>query len=239
MNTKIKQIISLIDLTSLNHDDTEHTIIALCQQAQTPLGPVAAVCVYPKFVALAKAQLAKTNIKIATVVNFPDGKSSIEQVLKEITDCLANQADEIDVVIPYHELKNNNAKAIHDFVSGCKQACGDTCLKVILETGELVAHEISEASRNAISGGANFLKTSTGKVAVNATTEASEIMLLAIKDSGKDVGLKISGGVRTLEQAEKYIDQATRYMSDEFISAKTFRFGASSLLDNLLAANKT
>lgn len=235
---KFQQVISLIDLTSLNLDDTDVKIITLCEQAQTPMGNVAAVCVYPKFVKLAKQQLINSDILVATVVNFPYGEDLIDQVVNDISAALADGADEIDVVIPYHEVKNDNAEKIQDFIAQCKQACGTVTLKVILETGELTADEIAQASRYAIAGGADMLKTSTGKVAVHATLEAAEIMLTEIKNSGKNIGLKISGGVRTVAQAEPYITLATKFMGEPFIDPKTFRFGASNLLNDVLASNK-
>ena len=231
---KAEKIIALLDLTSLNHDDTDEKIIQLCHDAQTEIANVTAVCVYPKFVALAKKKLANTEIKIATVVNFPDGDQKISDVLKDIEKNITQGANEIDVVIPYRSLNNKNNELIREFVAQCKQVCGDVCLKTILETGELSASQISQASRNAISGGADFLKTSTGKVAINATLEATEIMLQAIKHSGKPVGLKVSGGVRTYEQAQEYIKQAISIMGASFITPNTFRIGASSLLNNLL-----
>ena len=236
MSFTIKKIISLIDLTSLNADDTDEKITALCKQAQTPLGNVAAVCVYPKFIPLAKALLAHTKIKLATVVNFPEGSDPIEQVLLDIDAAIDAGATEIDVVIPYQSLKINKKTPIAAFVAECKARCGKHTLKTILETGELAPHEITLASNSAIKGGADFLKTSTGKVPVNATLEATEIMLHSISESASNVGLKISGGIRTLPQAEQYLEQAVDFMGKSFIHAKTFRIGASSLLEQLLSA---
>ncbi|MBX9704662.1 MAG: deoxyribose-phosphate aldolase [Gammaproteobacteria bacterium] len=230
----LADVIGLIDLTSLNPDDNDTVIKDLCAQAQTKLGNVAAVCVYLPFVKTAHHALSHTAIHLATVVNFPDGDQPMATILKDIAQGLKAGADEIDVVIPYQQLKKGELDLVRDFVAECKTACGAFPLKVILETGELTPQQILQASRNAISGGADFLKTSTGKVAVNATLNATEIMLRAIKDSGKPVGLKVSGGVRTLEQAEQYIKQAVSIMGKDFINAKTFRFGASSLLNNLL-----
>lgn len=232
---ELSDIIALIDLTSLNHDDTDEKIIALCAAAQTKIGNVAAVCVYPQFVALAKKQLAATDINIATVVNFPEGNQSIDKVLTDIKQAIELGANEIDVVIPYSELRSTNTDVIDEFVAACKAACGNNCLKTILETGELTQEQITRASQQAISGGADILKTSTGKVTINATLDATETMLNAIKTSGKKVGLKVSGGVRTLEQANEYIHQAVNIMGNDFITSATFRIGASSLLDNLLS----
>jgi deoxyribose-phosphate aldolase len=234
MKNLAQQLVSMIDLTSLNHDDSDEKIISLCQQAQTKIGNVAAVCVYPQFVALAKQQLSNTTIAIATVVNFPDGDDDIKTVVADINNAIANGATEIDAVIPYQQLKTKHDQLIDEFVAQCKQACGDITLKAILETGELSNKEILQASRRAISGGADFLKTSTGKVAVNATLAATEIMLHAIKNSGKDIGLKASGGVRTVEQAKAYLEQARDIIGEKFIQPNTFRIGASGLLDAIL-----
>ena len=228
--------ISLMDLTSLNDNDTDDVIVKLCQAARTPAGNVAAVCVYPAFVSVARKELAGSGIKIATVTNFPHGNDDIEVSVQDTVRAVADGADEVDIVFPYRSLMAGNAAIGAEMVKAHKQACGyKAALKVIIESGVLARAElIRQASEISIAAGADFIKTSTGKVSVNATPEAARIMLTAIKDSGRDVGFKAAGGVRTVEEAKVYLDSAKAIMGDDWLSADHFRFGASSLLNNLL-----
>lgn len=228
--------LSLMDLTSLNDDDTDEKIRQLCQNATTPFGQTAAVCVYAPFVKTAKAALADNGVKIATVANFPQGGEDIAAVEAEIRAQVADNADEIDVVFPYCALIAGNETLAGELVAAAKTACQGKLLKVIIETGELKTPAlIKRASEIAIENGADFIKTSTGKVAVNATPQAAEIMLNVIKDSGKNVGFKAAGGVRSVEDAKIYLQLAEKIMGDNWVSAATFRFGASGLLGSLLA----
>lgn len=232
----IKLLISCLDLTSLNDEDTEETILKLCSDAKTPAGEVAAVCVFPKFVSLAKAALLNTSIKIATVANFPQGSADITQTIAQIHSSIEAGADEIDVVMPYYLIGYNDFEKARQYLHTCKTACGSTIpMKVIIESGELKSTEnIRFASQIAIDAGANFIKTSTGKVRINATPEAAQTMLEVIRDSGKPVGFKASGGIRTTETAEQYLRFAKEIMGDDWVSPNTFRIGASSLLFDLL-----
>lgn len=234
-----KTALGLMDLTSLNDDDTDARIEALCKQANTPVGSPAAVCVYPAFIATARKTLAAEGLKdvlIATVTNFPDGSDDIERAVSETRAAVAAGAHEVDVVLPYRSLMAGNSEVAHDLVAACKAACGaSSLLKVIIESGELKEpHLIRQASDIAIAAGADFIKTSTGKVAVNATLEAADIMLQAIRDSGRQVGFKAAGGIKTTEDAQAYLALAARIMGPGWVSPATFRFGASSLLNNLL-----
>ncbi|EAR09614.1 deoxyribose-phosphate aldolase [Reinekea blandensis] len=234
-----RQALHLMDLTSLNDSDTDTVIESLCAQAKTPEGHPAAVCVYPAFIGTAKTALAQQgldNVKVATVTNFPHGSDNIDIAEAETRQAVADGADEVDVVFPYRALIDGNTDIGQALVARCKQACGDRAqLKVIIESGELKTPElIRQASDLAIAGGADFIKTSTGKVPVNATPEAARIMLEAIRDSGKDVGFKAAGGVRNAEDAAIYLDMAREIMGDTWVSADHFRFGASSLLASLL-----
>lgn len=237
-----KKIISLIDLTSLNDSDTEETITALCQKANTALGSVAAVCVYPQFVKLAKSKLQNTPVKIATVANFPHGKDSLENVLSSIQQSIQDGADEIDVVFPYEKFLQGEVEFVVDFIRACKKICGkEILLKVILETGALKDSQIiSAASVNALKAGADFIKTSTGKTAAGATPEAATVMLVAIKEMTEELhrsfGFKASGGVRTIEQAKQYLTLADKIMGPDWVTPKTFRLGASQLLDVVLVS---
>lgn len=230
------RILPLIDLTSLNDDDNVEVIKDLCQKAITPYGKVAAVCVYPSFVKLAKDCLHKTHLKIATVCNFPTGEQKIKTVLQETQRAIANGADEIDLVIPYKDYLTGNSKTTINLVSECKKICGtDILLKVILETGALIKPKIIiAASTDVIAAGADFLKTSTGKIPVNATPEAAQLMLTVIHHSIRQVGFKAAGGIRTVEQAAEYLKIADQIMGKDWVFPQTFRFGASSLLDDVL-----
>lgn len=239
LHNQAKTALSLMDLTSLNDNDTDAVIQQLCQQANSPAGTPAAVCVYPQFVKTAREALAEQGIpqvKIATVTNFPDGSDDLSRAVSETKDAVAQGADEVDVVFPYKALMAGNTAIGHDIVAQCKAACGDRAkLKVIIESGELNDEAlIKQASEICIAAGADFIKTSTGKVPVNATPDAARIMLTAIKNSGKDVGFKAAGGVRTAQEAADYLKIAADIFGDEWVNSDHFRFGASSLLGNLL-----
>lgn len=224
------QVLSLLDLTSLNDTDTAETIDTLCQNAKSH--HVAAVCVYPRFVKQAATALQNTHIKIATVVNFPKGTDSLENVLLDIKQAIQDGADEIDVVFPYQQFLAGNVDSATHFIRECKLACGKNILKVILETGALKEKNlIAEASRCALAAGADFLKTSTGKIEVGATLEAAEIMLQEIKQSKKQVGFKASGGIRTAEQAKQYVELANQILGEGWVTPQTFRIGTSRLLN--------
>jgi deoxyribose-phosphate aldolase len=232
--------LGLMDLTSLNEDDTDAIIEALCLQAKTPAGTPAAVCVYPAFIATARKALASLNlhqVRVATVTNFPDGSDDIDRAVNETREAVAAGAHEVDVVLPYRALLAGNIQVCHNLVTACKAACGQgVLLKVIIESGELGdATHIRQASEIAIAAGADFIKTSTGKVTVNATLEAAEVMMQVIRDSGRSVGFKAAGGIKTTEDAQAYLQLAERIMGPDWASPATFRFGASSLLNNLLA----
>ena len=234
-----KEAIGLMDLTTLNDNDTDAKVITLCTQAHSPAGDTAAVCIYPRFIPVARKTLQAQNtaqIKIATVTNFPHGNDDIAIALSETKAAIAYGADEVDVVFPYKALIEGNETVGYDLVKACKKACGDTTLKVIIESGELHTPErIRKASEIAIDAGADFIKTSTGKVAVNATLEAAEVMLNVIKEKNQKVGFKAAGGVKDAQTAKAYLDLAREILGDDWVSPAHFRFGASSLLNNLLA----
>ena len=232
-----------MDLTSLNDDDTEQKVIQLCQNAHTPEGNTAAVCIYPRFIAVAKQTLKEQNtpdIKVATVTNFPHGNPDIEAAVQETRAAVEAGVDEVDVVFPWRELMAGREVAGVEMIKQCREICyPDVKLKVIIESGELHKPElIRRASEIAIEEGADFIKTSTGKVEVNATLEAAEIMLGAIKNSQQDVGLKVAGGIKDAHSALQYMALAEKIMGNHWLNAQHFRLGASSLLDSLLAAIK-
>ncbi|UTV27238.1 deoxyribose-phosphate aldolase [Photobacterium atrarenae] len=232
--------LQLMDLTTLNDDDTDAKVIELCKNAKTPVGNTAAICIYPRFIPVAKKQLREQGtpeVRIATVTNFPHGNDDIAIAVAETKAAVAYGADEVDVVFPYRALMAGNEEVGFELVKQCKAACGDILLKVIIETGELKTPElIKKASEISIKAGADFIKTSTGKVPVNATPEAAEIMLTVIKDMGveKTVGFKPAGGVRTAEDAKQFLDMADRILGADWADNMHYRFGASSLLANLL-----
>ena len=237
MKISKSKILSLIDLTSLNDDENEDTIKKLCADAVTIHGNVAAVCIYPKFIKTAKTLLKETPVKIATVCNFPSGNQNIDTVLKSIELSINDGANEIDVVIPYKDYLSGKPKTTIDLIKKSKNICGkNILLKVILETGILDKPSvIKSASLDAINAGADFLKTSSGKVNINATLKAAEIMLSAINESKAKVGFKASGGIRTLNQSLEYLETAEQIMGTKWISPKTFRFGTSRLLHDIIS----
>ena len=231
----------LLDLTNLDDDCTSRDIATLCARATTPVGAVAAVCVWPRFVAQAKSALAGSGVRVATVVNFPEGGDDTFAVLAETRTAVADGADEIDLVMAHRAFVAGRRGFAEEQIRRVKAVCGPATLKVILETGEigdpLLIHTASDV---AISAGADFIKTSTGKVAVNATLQAAEIMMTVIEEvrrgHGRAVGFKPAGGIRTVGDAAAYLELADRILGHNWVSAKTFRFGASGLLDALLAA---
>ncbi|WP_047460728.1 deoxyribose-phosphate aldolase [Rhizobium rhizogenes] len=229
--------LSLLDLTNLKDDCTPAQIETLCDRAQSPFGNTAAVCIWPRFVAQARGILGTDHaVKIATVVNFPAGDMEVADVAAEAREAIADGADEIDLVIPYRALLDGNELAVTDMVTAVKAECtGPVILKTILETGELKdVALIQRASELAIAAGSDFIKTSTGKVAVNATLEAADIMLRAIRDSGRKVGFKPAGGIGSVADAALYLSLAETIMAPDWAMPSTFRFGASSLLDDIL-----
>lgn len=237
MSFQPTDIIPLIDLTTLKESDTVGTVEALCKQAITPFGQVAAVCIYPQFIPIAKKSLEHTSVRIATVANFPKGTQSIPDSIKEIILSITEGADEIDVVFPYRAwLEKEDDVFVRMFLKECRRVCKNQCLKVILETGELKTKDnILTAAKMAIDAGADFIKTSTGKSAVGATLPAAETMLEAIKETGSSVGIKISGGVSTVKEALPYLSLIKEKMGKPWITSEHVRFGASRLLTDILA----
>ena len=226
-----------LDLTNLDDDCDVAAVVDLCKRAQTPFGSVAAVCVWPRFVAQAREALAHTGVKVATVVGFPSGDEPIADVIAQTKAALADGANEIDMVVPWRALRDGRPEAVTEAVRAVNAVCVGATLKAILETGELADPVlIALAARHALDGGADFLKTSTGKVKVNATPAAARILLETIDQTGSDAGLKVAGGVRTLADAGTYFELADRILGSSRAGPKHFRIGASGLLDALLAA---
>ena len=232
-----RRAIGLIDLTDLSDSHGAEGIDELCRRAREHA--VAAVCVWPEFVATCARQLDGSGVRVATVVNFPSGDEAEASVVAATLAALDAGADDIDLVLPYRAyLAGDNASAAAMVASVSALVHSPTVLKVILETGALGDADVPGAARLAIEHGADFVKTSTGKIPVGATLEAARLMLAAIADAsagGRVVGLKPSGGIRTFDEAMAYIALADSVMGDGWATTSTFRFGATGLLDALLA----
>jgi deoxyribose-phosphate aldolase len=233
-----RRALRCLDLTELSDSCSEPLIDGLAKKALTRHGPVAAVCVWPQFVGRARGALEGSPVRVATVVNFPDGTKDLEHVIEDTEEAVGDGADEIDCVMPYRAFLAGDTTAASDLIAAVREVVdGGRVLKVILETGAFPSPErIDEAARLAIAAGADFLKTSTGKARLSATPQAAETLLHAIRASGKPVGLKVSGGVRTLAAARLYLDLAERIMGAGWATPKTFRIGASALYDALIGA---
>ncbi len=228
-------LLSLLDLTSLGENDTPATIETLCQSAVAAPCLPAAVCVYPEHVTTARRCLGDAAVKVATVVNFPDGGSDPVRAERETRRALAAGADEIDLVLPYRALLDGNAACARTVVRACRAVCTDgVVLKLILETGVLATRElIREACAIGLGEGVDFLKTSTGKVPVNATPEAAALILDAIAAAGGRCGFKAAGGIRALDDAVVYLKLAEARLGTGWCDATHFRIGASALFGTL------
>ena len=239
-----KQLFSCIDNTTLNATDNESSVEAFCRRTLEMAVEgrhVAAVCVYPRWVACTKRTLAGSDIRVASVAGaFPHGQLPLELKVAEVRQAIADGADEVDIVINRGLLLAGDDEGVAYEVQAMKQACGDHHLKVILETGELSSPTlIAKAAQLAIDGGADFIKTSTGKIGVGATLEAAEVMLNVVKENvnfnKKTVGFKAAGGIRKPEEAMAYAQLAKKIMGDDYVNNQTFRIGASSLTEGLFS----
>jgi deoxyribose-phosphate aldolase len=238
--------ISMVDLTTLEGADTDGRVRSLCRKAMRPdardlsVPSVAAVCVYPDLVAHARAVLGDAPVAVASVATaFPSGRASLKVKLLDVAEAVGAGADEIDMVIDRGAFLSGRLGQVFDEVVAVKEACGDAHLKVILETGELVTYDnVRRASWLAMLGGADFIKTSTGKVTINATQPVALVMLEAVRDfaetSGRVVGVKVAGGIRTTKDAMKYLVLVNETVGSSWLDPARFRFGASSLLNDLL-----
>lgn len=231
--------LSLIDLTTLEGKDDNKRIVELCKKAID--SGTAAVCVYPTLVKTARQALNETRQKVASVAGaFPSGQLPLKLRLEEAKFALEEGADEIDMVISRGKFLDGEYNFVYDEIAAFKNICGQKTLKVILETGELDSPDnIRIASDIALHAGADFIKTSTGKISVNATLSSVCVMLEAIKDfyttSGKKCGIKPSGGISDGNTAVKYLRMTENILGKEWLIPDLFRFGASRLVDNLLA----
>ena len=232
-----RRALALLDLTDLAEDATEEGARELCRRAVSGPVPVAAVCLWPRFVATAREALGGSPVRIATVVNFPAGDSSVAPVIRETEGVMEAGADEIDLVLPWRALLAGETAAASAMVREVKARCGGQLLKVILETGEYPdLDKVREASELAIAAGADFIKTSTGKTAHAASIPAVQTMLDVIAQAGRPVGIKPSGGIRTLADAKGYLDLTDAIKGPDWATPATFRFGASGLYGALVEA---
>lgn len=248
----IDRAISMVDLTTLEATDTPARVRELSRTAMRPdpmdeaCPRVAAVCVYPDLVPAACDELAESQVSVASVAGaFPSGRATLEVKNADVRSAIAGGADEIDVVIDRGAFLAGDEQPVFDQLTAMKDACRqnsgpDPLFKVILETGELASHaHIWRASWLAMLAGADFIKTSTGKISPGATFSAATVMLQAARDyqkqSGRRIGVKVSGGVRRSHEAISYLALAHTVIGPAALDARGFRFGASSLLQDLLA----
>jgi len=242
----IRLAVRMIDLTTLEGKDSEGKVRQLCRKAIRPLpedptvGPCAAVCVYPNWVATAREELAGTSVAVASVATgFPAGLVPLELKLAETRRAVEAGANEIDMVIDRGAFLSGHVDRVFDEIVEVKQACGPAHLKVILETGELLTYDnVRRASYLAMHAGADFIKTSTGKVAPAATPGVVLVMLEAIRDyylsTGRQVGMKPAGGIRTSKQALHLLVLVKETLGDAWLTPEWFRIGASTLTNDLL-----
>ena len=235
--------IRMVDLTTLEGADTAGKVSALCAKARRPGGeapPVAAVCVYPDMIPVVVDRLRGSGVKAASVATaFPSGRASLAVKLADTRDAVASGADEIDMVIDRGAFLTGRYQAVFDEIVAVKAACGTAHLKVILETGELATYDnVRRASWLAMLAGADFVKTSTGKVSPASTLPVALVMLESVRDfadvSGVRVGVKVAGGIRTAKDAIKYLVVVKETCGEEWLTPDLFRIGASSLLNDLL-----
>jgi len=242
----LEMAVRMVDLTTLEGADTPGKVLSLCAKARRPdpadatVPSVAAVCIYPDLVPIAKRALAGSSVKVAAVATaFPSGRASLAVKLADVRDAVMGGADEVDMVIDRGAFLSGRYGLVLEEVQAVKQACGQAHLKVILETGELVTYDnVRRASYLAMVGGADFIKTSTGKVSPSATLPVALVMLEAVRDfadlTGTRVGVKVAGGIRSAKDAIRYLVVVNETVGESWLHPSMFRFGASGLLNDLL-----
>ena len=237
--------ITMVDLTTLEGADTPGKVRAMCAKARhpdvtDPAPPVAAVCVYPDLVPVAKQALAGSSVRVAAVATaFPSGRASLAVKLADVQDAVSAGADEVDMVIDRGAFLAGRYGLVYAEIKAVRDACGPAHLKVILETGELATLDnVARASWLAMMAGADFIKTSTGKVTPAATPAVALVMLAAVRDfeqtAGRRVGVKVAGGIRTAKDAIRYLVLVNEVAGPAWLSPGLFRIGASTLLNDLL-----
>ncbi len=242
----LKLVLNMIDLTTLEGKDTDGKVKQLCYKAMHPhddlpgLPTVAAVCVYPTMVKVAKKALEGSGIRVASVATaFPSGQATRDVKIRDVKYAVANGADEVDMVISRGKFHAGEYNFVFDEIAAIKEVCGDARLKVILETGELGTYDkVRRASDIAMQAGADFIKTSTGKIQPAATMPVTLVMLEAIRDfyykTGKMIGMKPAGGISKSKLALHYLVMVKEVLGEDWLSNEWFRFGASSLANDVL-----
>jgi len=238
--------VRMVDLTTLEGADTPGKVAAMCAKARQPdpsdlsVPPVAAVCVYPDLVGVAKEAVAGSGVAVASVATaFPSGRASLAVKLADVEDAVSAGADEVDMVIDRGAFLAGRYGQVYAEIRAVREACGPAHLKVILETGELATLDnVARASWLAMMAGADFIKTSTGKVTPASTPPTALVMLAAVRDfeqiSGRHVGVKVAGGIRTAKDAIRYLVLVNEIAGPAWLTPRLFRIGASSLLNDLL-----
>jgi deoxyribose-phosphate aldolase len=238
--------IKMIDLTTLEGADTPGKVRAMCAKARRPdpddpaVPPVAAVCVYPDLAGVARQAVAGSGVLVASVATaFPSGRASMEVKLADVRSALNAGADEIDMVIDRGAFLSGRYGEVYEEIRQVREACGDAHLKVILETGELATLDnVSRAAWLAMLAGADFVKTSTGKVSPASTLPVALVLLTSVRDfadtTGRQVGVKVAGGIRTAKDAIRYLVVVNETAGPDWLTPARFRIGASSLLNDLL-----
>jgi deoxyribose-phosphate aldolase len=241
--TALDLAIRMVDLTTLEGADTPGKVRAMCAKALHPdatAPPVAAVCIYPDLIGVAKQAVAGSSVKVASVATaFPSGRASLAVKLADVQEAVSAGADEIDMVIDRGAFLAGHYGQVYAEMQAVREACGLAHLKVILETGELATLDnVARASWLAMMAGADFIKTSTGKVTPAATPAAALVMLAAVRDfeqtSGRRIGVKVAGGIRTAKDAIRYLVLVNEVAGPAWLAPRYFRIGASTLLNDLL-----
>ena len=242
----LNMIVSMCDLTTLEGEDTEGKVSQMVAKAIIPnpndleIKNVAAVCVYPSLVSIAKEKVGNSSVKVAAVSSyFPSGQVPMESKLLDTKYAIDSGADEIDIVINRKAFLEGDYRKVYDEILALKEVCGDVHLKTILEVGDLRTYEnIRKASLISLAAGSDFIKTSTGKLSVGSSRQACYVMAKAVLDfkslSGVSVGIKVAGGIRDAKDAIRYLVLIKEEMGNEWLTPDLFRFGASSLLDDVL-----
>ena len=242
----LNYIVSMCDLTTLEGEDTEGKVLQMTAKAMRPdpadedVPSAAAVCVYPSLVSTAREIIGSSNVKVASVSSyFPSGQVPLESKLLDTKYAIDEGADEIDIVINRKAFFEGDYRKVFDEIVSLKEACGDKHLKTILEVGELRTYEnIKKASLLALAAGSDFIKTSTGKISNGSSKEACLVMAKAVyefkESTGFTAGIKVAGGIRNSKDAIRYLIIIKEELGEDWLDADYFRFGASSLLDDVL-----
>ena len=242
----LNMLVSMCDLTTLEGEDTEGKISQMVAKAIVPnpndleIKNVAAVCVYPSLVSIAKEKIGNSSVKVAAVSSyFPSGQVPMESKLLDTKYAIDSGADEIDIVINRKAFLEGDYRKVYDEILALKEVCGDVHLKTILEVGDLRTYEnIRKASLISLAAGSDFIKTSTGKLSVGSSRQSCYVMAKAVLDfknlSGLSAGIKVAGGIRDAKDAIRYLVLIKEEMGNEWLTPDLFRFGASSLLDDVL-----